>query len=155
MSLTKFLLQQETTFLGKAKNVGFGFAIMCIWIFFVTLALSKLYRGFQFYTPPSEQFVFFTTVILAPFWEEAVFRYFPITLARKLGVDNFLIPFMVLSSIIFGLGHGSPINILIQGAMGFVMACIYVKNGFSYWSTVTLHALWNFMCIIGFHQLAN
>jgi membrane protease YdiL (CAAX protease family) len=153
--LTRFLLQQETTFLGKLRNVGAGFAIMCLWTFFITVFHSKLYDGFQFIQPPSNAYIFFITVLLAPLWEEAVFRYFPISLARKLGVNELLVPFMVLSSIIFGLGHGSPFNILLQGIMGFMFSCIYVKNGYSYWSTFTLHALWNFMCIIGFAQLAN
>lgn len=157
MKLTNFLLAQETTFFGKLRNIGFGFAIMCVWIFFITVFLNKLYDGFQvqLFTPPSNQYIFFITVLLAPFWEEAVFRYFPIQIARKCGLNSFLMPFMILSSIIFGISHGSPINILIQGSMGFLMACIYVKNGFSYWSSVVIHALWNFMCIIGFQQLAN
>ncbi len=116
--------------------------------------------------PPSIGMVFFLACVLAPLWEEVAFRVFPIFLARKLtpnepiewcassGADRGRLSFLFwaccFSSIIFGLMHGSVINILFQGMGGFLFSWLYLKNNCSYWSAVAAHGLWNFMVIFGF-----
>lgn len=99
----------------------------------------------------------FTALIFAPFWEEGVFR--KIWLggkARKIDVENIrywkehkitgkrtYVNTFLLSSAIFGLVHGSPLNILIQGVGGMHLAYVYLRTGRCYWAAFALHALYN------------
>jgi len=99
-------------------------------------------------------FLFFRACILAPLWEEAVFRVLPIKVAQVLGKkdtsnSNLLLWTCIASSIIFGIGHGSVFNILLQGVGGLLFSWLYLKNNNSYWSVVGAHFLWNFMIIFG------
>jgi len=99
----------------------------------------------------------FFACILAPVWEEFVFRaYWFWKKLRKRDKEEELQPevrakigkmpiwdFVVFSSIIFGIVHGGPINILIQGVGGLFLAYAFLKNGRCYWSAVALHAMYN------------
>lgn len=60
---------------------------------------------------------------------------------------GFIWPVMLVSSVVFGLAHGSVMNIMFQGIGGFVFAWLMIKGG--YWSAVTAHAVWNFMLVFG------
>lgn len=95
----------------------------------------------------------FLACVLAPLWEEAVFRYVAITLGQALDYllqkAWLLLPAVCLSSIIFGRAHGSSLNILFQGVGGFGLCWLYLKNKNSYWSVVSAHALWNLIVIGG------
>ena len=94
---------------------------------------------------------FLTACFLAPLWEESVFRYAPIRFAQfcdtLVGKPWMLLPIVFMSSIIFGILHGSVINIIFQGVGGLMLCWIYLKNGNSYWSVVIAHAVWNFLII--------
>lgn len=109
----------------------------------------------------------FFAVILAPLWEEFVFRayWFWKKLRKRDKEDLVLMPtlaaeqrkalgkmpiwdFVVFSSMIFGVVHGGPINILIQGVGGLFLSYVFLHNGRSYLSGVALHALWNASLII-------
>jgi membrane protease YdiL (CAAX protease family) len=144
----KFLNTPSTTFWAKLRTIIFGFLICVIWIYSVTHLLNWLYPPTTegenpFYTPPPMTYELFMACIFAPLWEELAFRHAPGLLVKALG-DKFLIPIMILSSIIFGWGHGhGPESVMRQGAMGFVFFYVYIKNGYSYWSSVVLHAAWN------------
>lgn len=96
----------------------------------------------------------FFKCVSAPLWEEVVFRYFPLFLVSKLSKD-YKIPVILASSAIFGLCHGSVTNIWVQGVIGLVLASVYIKNGYHYWSSVILHFLWNYMVLFGFHSLGS
>ena len=121
-------------------------------------------------TFPSADDIFFT-VLMAPLWEELAFRYVPYRIAqwfellmRKIDyllldkkllskhlpvTANFalMIPIMVCATLIFGWGHGNgTISLLIQGVGGLLLSIVYIKNNYSYWSSVTLHAMWNTLC---------
>lgn len=99
----------------------------------------------------------FFACVLAPVWEEFAFRVFWFwKKLRKRDKEEFLQPevvaklkkvplwdFVVFSSIIFGIAHGGPINILIQGVGGLFLSYAFFKNGRSYWSAVALHAAYN------------
>jgi membrane protease YdiL (CAAX protease family) len=105
---------------------------------------------------PSPWMLFFLACIMAPFWEEIVFRYFPLRLIQTLerpGI-NLVLPAVMFTSVIFGLAHGSVFNILFQGASGMLLAWVFLKNN-SYWSAVILHSLWNTMLLFGFPTLFN
>jgi len=104
----------------------------------------------------------FFAVVLAPLWEEFAFRYYWLKkklrkidkeaiqnpeLATKIG----RIPIwetVVFTSIIFGIAHGGPINLLIQGVGGLVLAYVYLRNGRCFLSAVMHHALYNFVVIM-------
>ena len=83
--------------------------------------------------------------ILAPLWEEAIFRY---------GLFSFFpqvktLPKIIVSSIIFGLMHKSSIpahGLLIQGVLGIVFAVMYIRYGYK--GSVVTHSLWNLFCLI-------
>ncbi len=105
---------------------------------------------------------FLFSCVSAPAWEEAVFRRLPINLAQVLerisnasdkiqGIERQKIPIVVplifVSSIIFGILHGSVLNILFQGFGGLTLSYVYVKCNNSYWSSFFSHALWNFSLI--------
>lgn len=99
----------------------------------------------------------FFAVVLAPLWEEMAFRvYWFRKKLRKRDKEELLQPevmakigkmpiwdFVVFSSIIFGIAHGGPINILIQGVGGLFLCYIYLLNKRSFWSAVLLHAMYN------------
>lgn len=60
---------------------------------------------------------------------------------------SFILPVMLLSSVIFGVIHGNVVNIMFQGVGGFIFAWLMMKGG--YWPAVMAHFMWNFMLMIG------
>ena len=85
----------------------------------------------------------FYTYTFAPLWEEAVYRYAPITIAKQLGKE-FILPVVVGVSLMFGWGHGEhPDTVLIQGGVGLLLSYAYIKNGYSYISSVLVHSIYN------------
>lgn len=101
-------------------------------------AMNWVYQFF--FTPaPPYRWQFFMSVIAAPLWEELAFRVAPYKIAKNLGAQYF-VPVMILSTILFGWGHGAgTISLLFQGFGGLFLTYAYVKTGYSYWSSVTLH----------------
>jgi len=99
----------------------------------------------------------FFAVVLSPLWEELVFRtYWFWKKLRKRDKEAFynkaftaehgkmpIWDFVFFSSIIFGILHGGPINIPIQGVGGLFLAYCFLLCGRSYWSAVLLHAGFN------------
>jgi len=143
-------MQTENTFQTKLLRIFGAVFILVLWLFvFNKFILPKLTSWNPFTGTYEETKIglFFFAIIFAPLWEELAWRWFPITLARQLkkhlGIE-LLWPIVVLSSIHFGWGHGfGPISLLMQGIGGMALSYVYIKNGFSYWSSVTMHALWN------------
>lgn len=145
----------ETDFYGRIKNIALGFIVMVIW-------LHIIIPFFNFVEPPEPPDPFFIVpketfihilvfgVISAALWEEVVFRWFPLYLTKKLSND-YKIPVILATSAIFGYIHGGPWHVWVQGVSGLVLACVYIKNGYHYWSAVILHGIWNYMCFFSFH----
>lgn len=131
----------------KTMNVVIGLAIIYLWVGIMNKFLQVLELiSFAGLTLSINNFVF--ACILAPLWEEAAFRYAPITIAKKFGKD-YLLPVIVISSIIFGWLHGHGVySLIFQGVMGLVLSWVYIKNNYSYWSSVALHSAWNTLCIL-------
>lgn len=105
----------------------------------------------------------FSGCLLAPFWEEYAARihWFVKTRRKRLKEKLTLykehlaiigvLPYIgtiLITSILFGLAHGSAINILLQGVGGFFLAYTYLRNGHSAWSAILQHSLWNFIAIM-------
>lgn len=141
----KLLENRETKFSKKVRNILISFVLIFIWVQVMYNLIEKI-KDLQIfiYEPPSIWYKFFTACILAPLWEELVFRVAPITIAKNAG-KQYILPTIIISSCIFGMGHpDSPHPILFQGVMGFIFSLLYIKNNYSYWSVVTLHFMWNF-----------
>lgn len=147
----KFLLNPAVTFRSKIKFIIFGFILTLVYILGISHLLdylnppapSNVPTFFIDPTQPPIAYLFFMTVIVAPLWEELAFRHGPGLIVKALGPDVML-PVMLISSAIFGWGHGQGAeSILRQGVMGFIFFSVYIKNGYSYWSSVLLHASWN------------
>lgn len=138
----------------KIKNILVAFVANFVWFVFIVSFLKKIIpsengpdggflKPYDIYTSGAAASFFFGC-ILAPLWEEAAFRFAPITLAKHFGKDV-MVPVIVISSVLFGWGHGSgPTSILIQGVGGVILSWLYIKNNYSYISSVTSHFLWNF-----------
>lgn len=130
-------------------TIGAGFTAIILWLFIAKNILKHTIEVIPFlgisYTDIGR---FFFVCILAPLWEEAAFRHAPLQMAKELKIKlniDVIIPFAIISSCIFGWGHGSsPTGIMIQGVAGLILSYVYVKSGYKYWSTVVLHFLWNF-----------
>lgn len=111
---------------------------------------------------------FFFACVLAPLWEEFMFRYLPFALfiapklIEKAGLNEdqekeraqfvrrYLGLLILSTSIIFGILHGGPVNILFQGVGGIILWKIFLQSGkYRYWYAVGAHALWNISVSIG------
>lgn len=132
----------------KLITIGAAFTFMFLWVFLIKSGLkyTRIFNPFVgfVYTPLG---IFFFSCIIAPLWEELVFRHAPLQITKKLNqvlnVD-FTWPVIFISSAIFGWGHGQQaVSILIQGVMGVVFSIVYIRNNYSYWSSTVLHFLWN------------
>ena len=160
MKLSQFLNYPTKKFKNKVINILIGYFILFIWIYLADKLINFLDPPptalFDSSSPddttPSKIALlseFFFAVILAPLWEELAFRHAPALIAKALG-EKLLMPIIIISSIIFGWEHGhGPESLLLQGVMGFIFFSVYVKNNYSYWSSVTLHSLWNGVIFFG------
>jgi membrane protease YdiL (CAAX protease family) len=142
----------NTDLAGKCKNIATGFVVMLICTIGMQAFLS-LFMNIPTLIPHRQHLTvvgFFFTCIVAPLWEELAFRVIPITIAKVMNTDT-VVPVVLLSSLIFGWGHGSgPMSLLFQGVLGFIFSVVYIKNNYSYLSAVVLHAFWNFFCFLFF-----
>jgi membrane protease YdiL (CAAX protease family) len=99
------------------------------------------------------QLNYFEGCIVAPLWEEAVYRYAPIEVCLILN-EKLVIPVMIAVSLIFGFGHEEqPVNVLLQGIMGLLLVTVYLNaERLKYLKVVIVHAFWNFICIKYFKE---
>lgn len=156
-----FLDRKETTFLGKAGNVLIAFVIMFVTMLFVNFLYSWLFSG-HIEFPGFEQITFgpiwvydhpflveiFLSVLLAPLIEELFFRHFPIQIIKATGKKELLWPTILFTSALFGIMHDGYPSILLQGVGGLLLSIVYIKNNYSYWSSVALHAMWNLSLLL-------
>lgn len=121
--------------------------------FFMACIVAPLWEELAFRYAP---------LALAVSWEIMLVRVFSRNNQRARGVEynydcahlyghlkgtGFILPAMLLSSIVFGLVHGGVMNIMYQGVSGFVLAWLMIKGG--YWPAVIAHSIWNFMLMFG------
>lgn len=142
----------------KGRTILYAFAVLLV-LTCISGFLTKFYVpqvGLFGYAPQTlgQQLVY--GCIFAPLWEEAVWRYAPIEILRKLTkFRDIKWPFIVGSGLLFGYWHYGPISVPIQGIAGMVLAWVYIENKFSYLSSVLVHSLWNFMIMAGMPFLLN
>ncbi len=129
-----------------AKEVIFCYALIAFWAF-VSSAIVSAITGYPMsgsFRSPYEILPYaFFGCFFAPLWEELLFRKSVIDLART--NERFVLPFITISSIIFGWLHGNgPQGVLVQGGMGFIFSyCYYTAKSTPYLVTTLAHALWN------------
>jgi membrane protease YdiL (CAAX protease family) len=142
MSLS--IRKQAKTVQGKVINVLLAFVAILIWMIFANSLIDELAYG-QIIL--SDRYFFFFSCIFAPLWEELVFRKGILDTGRCGSTQN-MISLMIISSAIFGWLHGyGAESIMKQGVMGLIFAWLYLKNGYSYWSTVIVHSAWNILVL--------
>lgn len=106
--------------------------------------LFILFKGFLLNFSRDAHNLFFM-VIVAPIWEETLFRHIPFAIGRK--YFSKCIPEIIIgSSIIFGWVHGDVSNIVVQGFLGLTMWFVYLKLGLRY--AMISHAFWNLICFL-------
>lgn len=138
----------EQTIFGKFKNIVFGWFACLVWVNIVIALLTPILGPRTPYVPTSIPYFLLFSCILAPLWEELAFRYIPIRIATLIN-PTLIMPVVLLSSLIFGWGHGyGTVSLLQQGVMGLIFSWVYIKNNNSYWSSTILHAMWNLTCLL-------
>ena len=81
----------------------------------------------------------FSFVVLAPFYEELVFRGLALSAYRGARSTLFAVLF---TSILFGFLHGSVVHALVAFSVGFVLALVMLKTG-QLWTVIVVHMLHN------------
>lgn len=134
----------------KIKYIFLGYTFCIIWAFIAEAIIG--YLGYPY--PEGEGIVvtpawlIFYACIFAPIWEEALYRYGPITIAKNMGRE-YILPVVIMSSIIFGWQHyQNPESVLLQGMLGLFFSFTYIKAGYSYLSSVIVHSLYNLTILI-------
>lgn len=141
-SLKKWLFKKAETGLDKIMITAGAFLFNMVWLLAIVTFLRYINNEASLQVQD-----FFYACIMAPLWEELAFRVIPISIARKFG-EQFIIPVVLLSSLIFGWGHGNgPNSLLIQGIGGLLLSAVYIKTGYNYWCSVAMHFMWNFWII--------
>lgn len=149
----------STTIASKIRTIVIGYIAIFAWMLIVSHFMQWLFpppppdANLIPFIPEAEppfRYEFFFAVLWAPFWEELVFRHSFGLIAKKIG-NGFLLPAMIISSYLFASGHSDNLqmNVMRQGIMGMVFFYVYVKNGYSVWSSMLLHSLWNLTMVLG------
>lgn len=133
----------------KVKNVTLMLTCSIIWVSVMVKFLDWIRNS----ASDVSEYLFFSC-LCAPIFEELMFRHVPLQLTKLVQLPSealklkLLMLTVLLSSLIFGLAHGRGWeSVLIQGVGGLALCWVYIKNGYSYWSSVTAHALWNLICL--------
>lgn len=134
--------------LEKIKNIIFVLALAIAWVFNISKLLSYINQDYLLGS-------LFYSCLCAPLFEELIFRHIPfqtlnlIPFKSEADQTKMIMLVTMMSSFIFGWLHGNGWNsVLIQGFLGLGFCYIYLKNGYSYWSSVLAHLLWNLGVIL-------
>lgn len=94
----------------------------------------------------------FLLLVFAPVFEEIVFRLFFMTLVQWSRPQIRLAMQLAVCGILFGILHGGPWNVFVQGVLGFILARLYVANCrtmFSAWfSCALVHFMYNLSVLL-------
>jgi membrane protease YdiL (CAAX protease family) len=149
----------------NTKNILLAFIVMIIWMKFILgwfvpfMTSTVLYQYIAFtssglpYLADYTLWHAFDSSIWAPAWETLAFVVLPIQIAKRFD-DKLVWYIILLSSMIFGWSHSaiSPqIGLMAQGVFGIVFSWLYIRNNYSYWSTVLVHAVWNGMLCVFYY----
>ena len=138
----------ETTLFGKFKNILFGAILYIGWgsfmIWIYKTYIPEVFPAPSFnYIPHSTEYIFIITCIFAPLFEEVVYR-LPLSIAKNMQIKGMVMYTAIISSVLFGQAHwGGVWTVPIQGILGLIFCWVYIKNGYSYLSSVFMHFLIN------------
>ena len=126
----------------------FVFAVIALlWIFLLQITRPLFITDTPFGSYYTALGTFFFSIILAPLWEELIFRYVPIKLTAKIHKNtghDYSLYAILISSTLFAVGHGNgQYSILLQGILGVGLCYLFILNKMNYWYNVLAHALWN------------
>lgn len=129
------------------------FLLFCAYAMVMDYAHALLsgffYIGYS-YTPIS-LLSLLSICIVSPLWEEAAYRYGPLSIAKQLG-PAYIQPIAVMVSLFFGWGHNLGISgIIYQGVFGLFLSYLYIERGYK--QCVLLHSMWNLSCLLFFDNL--
>ncbi|HTM68309.1 MAG TPA: CPBP family intramembrane glutamic endopeptidase [Candidatus Binatia bacterium] len=114
----------------------------------VTFHLLSFFPPVAAFLQASPGTAVFMGLVFAPVFEEMVFRMLPLTLVRGKSPETIRAVQLAVCGVLFGIAHGSPINVFIQGFVGYMLGRLYMKNHNSqftaYVSCVLVHAAYNF-----------
>lgn len=163
---------KRLSFQAKVWNIFATYGAAWLWVcVFVTAmsaaagataaAIPPLSVAFSWaeWFPPIAQYLraspgatLFMGLIFAPVFEEAVFRLLPLTLVGDKSPEKVRAVQIAVCGILFGIIHGHPINVFIQGFVGYMLGVLYMKNRSSqftaYISCVFVHAAYNFTVLV-------
>ena len=122
---------------------------MFIYFILVTIVLIKLgifgLYGYKEPVPIPWQYLL-TSCLFPALWEEAFYRWAPLSIAREAG-KQYVFPTIIASSLLFGWSHGYGISgVIFQGMMGIVSCLLFLKTK-SYVCSVAFHCTWNIICL--------
>ena len=119
------------------KLFGFGILITILDIIFSIVVTLVMINVFNIEPPdtvvmriPMMAWYAIPLVLMIIAIEELIFRFIPLTLAVSFwGHSTKVLIIAILSSILFGLWHGSYHYVFIQGAGGFLYCIMFLKSG--------------------------
>jgi len=153
MNLNAHKMETKQSISSKLANITIATGLAIIITLINGAILNKVYPlwGYHINNSTSSWEVLVSGLIFAPLLEEVMYRLVPFKILQNTQIfkENTWW-FVILSAIIFGYGHGSILNIYIQGVAGFFFTWAYIKNGMSYWSAVATHFLYNFIYLVIF-----
>jgi membrane protease YdiL (CAAX protease family) len=121
-------------------------------VFSASVSLAKFFPPVEQYFSQVPGLYVFMLLVFAPFIEEAAFRMLPLTLVQRKRPEIVRAVVIVICGIIFGLAHGSPLNVFIQGVGGILLGMLYLANDrsqlSSYMSCVIVHSAYNFSVLM-------
>jgi membrane protease YdiL (CAAX protease family) len=146
-------MKEEISLLSKLKNIICCAVVYIIWSGFVldiygeTIPEFMMVEFLQFAPqrePLSRELIFVLTCIFAPLIEELFFRA-PLGVIRHIQIPGLMTFSIFFSSVLFAIGHilGS-LSVPMQGVAGLLFCYVYIKNGYSYVSSVLMHFIINF-----------
>lgn len=144
--MIKFLETPVQSLAGKSLTIICALSFSIVWITLVNMLFSYFYGQPSFSPPENWLYYLLFSCTVAPLWEEFAFRVFPTLLSKAIN-PKLIIPTLIFSSVVFGLGHGNGmVSLLKQGTLGLIFSAVYLKNNYSYTSAVITHSIWNILC---------
>lgn len=136
--------------LDKAQTISVMLVGMILWAYMSEfIRMLKDIDNWIFHDRYVIPYIFYSC-ICAPVFEELIFRHIPLQTAKLIYDPNsakglkLTVLVILMSSFIFGWGHGRGWDsVILQGFLGVGFCYVYLKNGYSYWSSVILHSLYN------------
>lgn len=145
-------MEINQSFSEKIGNIIIATFTSIILVLCIVAALDHFLPGWNCYNwsvprPRSQELL--SGLLIAPFTEELVFRWLPITLLKNTQFfKDRKYYFIGVLAVIFGYMHGSYYHVFVQGVAGFFFGWVYIKNNISYLSAAISHFLYNFICIV-------